>query len=387
MREEEFGVNAPGRLVRTPEGAPAFVPDPLPPEIKITDELMAALAEARGALGDLSGVGRTLPNPHLLIRPFLRKEAEASSRIEGTETDLDELFIHEADPTHHPQGADVRREVLNYVIALEVGLDRRLELPIGLRFVRDLHSILLREVRGQDRAPGEFRRVQNRIGGSSVHDATYVPPPTPEMQECISDWEKFLHTKSKIQPLIQLAMIHYQFEAIHPFVDGNGRVGRLLIPILLCEWGLLSQPLLYLSSYFERNRSNYYDLLLGVSQKGNWIPWFIFFLRGVEMQAKDSSWRIRMLLDKQEEYRQKMQTKGGPTSMALVDSLIGFPVCRSPGVADRLKVTLPTAIRAIQRLEDEGFLQEITGKQRNRAWMAKEVMDILQAENLDQYLS
>lgn len=216
MKEENFGKHFPGRLTRTPERALAFVPNPLPPTVEPTNDLMMSLGEARAALGELSGVGRLLPNPYLLIRPFLHKEAEASSRIEGTETDLDELFIHEVDPTRRPERADARQEVLNYVGALETGLKN--EMPISLNFVKGLHFILMQGVRGQNRAPGEFRRIQNRIGGASAHDAAYVPPPVPEMLDCISDWERFLHADPQMMPLVRIALLHYQFEAIHPFI-------------------------------------------------------------------------------------------------------------------------------------------------------------------------
>lgn len=327
----------------------------------------------------MAGVGRSLPNPHLLIRPFSRKEAEASSRIEGTETDLGELFVHEVDPARRPERADIRREVLNYVKALETGLNSNL--PVSLRLVKEMHSVLMQGVRGQNKAPGDFRRVQNRIGGTSNSDAKFVPPPVPEMEACISDWEKFLHGESPLSPLVRLALIHYQFEAIHPFVDGNGRIGRLLIPLLLCRWEILPLPLLYLSSYFERHRSQYYDLLLAVSQRGDWFDWLSFFLRAVEVQAKDAAKRATRLMDKKEEYRQRTQIRGSTTALRLVDELIAQPACHSKKVMERLDITMPTALRAIDMLGRAGILKEITGRHKNRVWVATEILEILQAED------
>lgn len=365
--------------MKTLDGAWAFVPAPLPPKIDLSLELMTAVGEARGALGELAGVGRSLPNPHLLIQPFSRKEAEASSRIEGTETDLGELFVHEVDPARRPERADIRREVLNYVRALEAGLSS--DLPVSLRLVKEMHSVLMEGVRGQNKAPGDFRRVQNRIGGTSNLDAKYVPPPVPEMESCISDWEKFLHAESSLSPLMRLAMIHYQFEAIHPFVDGNGRIGRLLLPLLLCRWQILPLPLLYLSAYFERHRSQYYDLLSAVSQRGEWPGWLKFFLHAVEVQAKDAARRAKKLMDKKEEYRQRAQIKGSTTALRLVDELIAQPACHTKKAMEKLDITMPTALRAIDTLERAGILREITGRQKNRVWVATEILEILQAED------
>ncbi|MBI3127752.1 MAG: Fic family protein [Candidatus Tectomicrobia bacterium] len=379
MNPEDFRQGAPGRLVKTLDGAWAFVPAPLPPKIDLSLELMTAVGEARGALGELAGVGRSLPNPHLLIQPFSRKEAEASSRIEGTETDLGELFVHEVDPARRPERADIRREVLNYVRALEAGLSS--DLPVSLRLVKEMHSVLMEGVRGQNKAPGDFRRVQNRIGGTSNLDAKYVPPPVPEMESCISDWEKFLHAESSLSPLMRLAMIHYQFEAIHPFVDGNGRIGRLLLPLLLCRWQILPLPLLYLSAYFERHRSQYYDLLSAVSQRGEWPGWLKFFLHAVEVQAKDAARRAKKLMDKKEEYRQRAQIKGSTTALRLVDELIAQPACHTKKAMEKLDITMPTALRAIDTLERAGILREITGRQKNRVWVATEILEILQAED------
>ncbi len=380
MKKEDFTKGSPGRLVKIQGGALAFIPEPLPPRIEPTNELMDALAEARAALGEWAGIGGQFPEMRLLIRPFRLKEAEASSRIEGTEAELDELFVHEADPASRPEKADAVEEVRNYLVALDVGMERVKEIPVSLRLVRELHKNLMEGVRGGNKAPGEFRRIQNRVGGSSLRDALYVPPPVPQMSECISDWEKFIHADSEIQPLIRLALLHYQFEAIHPFMDGNGRVGRLLIPILMYVWDLLPQPVLYLSAYFERNRREYFSLLLDVSQRGNWREWILFFLRGVEEQARDAAWRARKLLDKKEEFRQRIRASGSATALRLADDLMTLPICTSRWTAERLGVTQATAIRAIQTLEVAEILKEETGRRRNRRWVAREILDVLTEE-------
>ena len=377
MKASDFTEASPGRLVITPEGVPGFVPNPLPPSIKVDLTTTNALVEARAALGYLSGVGETLPNPHLLIRPFLRKEAEASSRIEGTLTELSELLLFDVDPSQEPEGSDAG-EIRNHVIALEKGLESLKKLPVSLRSLRESHATLMSGVRGGDKFPGEFRRVQNWIGRSRIADATYVPPPVTEMQQCLSDWERFIHDEAEFPPLIRLALLHYQFEAIHPFVDGNGRVGRLLIPILMCEWRLISQPLLYLSVYFERNWRAYFDLLLAVSQHGLWNEWMLFFLKGIEQQAKDAAWRSRRLMDKWTGYRSRGQSeRSASTLLPVIDGLLEFPYCTARRVETLADVSPPTALKAIGRLESLGIVTEITGNERNRIWRASDVMNIL----------
>ncbi|WP_287418153.1 Fic/DOC family N-terminal domain-containing protein, partial [Oceanithermus sp.] len=276
MDSEDFTPAAPGRLVGIGPGLWAFAPDPLPPKLEWTSELVRALAEAERALGELAGLGRTLPNPYLFTQPFLRREAVLSSRIEGTQASLADLYAFEAQPALFalPEQRNDVLEVRNYVRALEHGLARLRELPLCLRLLREMHAILLEGARGQNRAPGEFRRVQNWIGGSgSIEDAVYVPPPPGEILSALDALEKYLNGESPYPALVDVALVHYQFEAIHPFLDGNGRIGRLLITLMLIERGLLHEPLLYLSAYFERQREHYYRLLLEVSQKGAWEAW------------------------------------------------------------------------------------------------------------------
>lgn len=268
MKPEDFENSSAGRCVKTTTGYWAFIPHPLPPVLGYDTSLIRLLSEAHRLLGELSGTGRLLANPYLLIAPYVRREAVSSSRIEGTQASLNDLFFFEASESEKPKVPDVR-EVKNYVRAMEYGIDRLKELPISIRLIGEIHRVLMEDVRGEHATPGEIRRSQNWVGppGCSLQDATYVPPPVEEMKNALSDWEKYLHSDPDAPPLIQCALMHYQFEAIHPFLDGNGRVGRLLITFFLWEKGLLTQPLLYLSAFFDRFRDEYYSRLLAVSQK------------------------------------------------------------------------------------------------------------------------
>jgi Fic family protein len=273
---------------RAEQGFYAFYPTRVPRQLSLSDEVVKLLDEATGAVHRLGGVGRLIPNPHLLIGPHLRLEAVLSSRIEGTKTDVGQLLRFEAGQVPSPEAADDAAEVNNYIGAMEHGLARvRGGFPISVRLLREMHEALLSGVRGQHRRPGDLRSSPVWIGGSSLEDAVFVPPPTQEMRDSLADLERFLHEQD-LPLLVQLAVAHYQFEVIHPFLDGNGRIGRLLIPLMLVLRGALPQPLLYLSAYFERHRSEYYDHLLITSQKGDLMPWLAFFLRGVRQQARDS---------------------------------------------------------------------------------------------------
>ena len=284
-----------GRLVRGPGGYRAYVPAPLPPPLTWDQALTVSLSAADRAIGGLAGEGRRLPNPHLFIRSLVRKEAVLSSRIEGTQATLGELLAAEADAAAVRRSADLQ-EVGNYVTALEYGLERLETLPVSLRLVRELHECLMRGVRGDAATPREFRRSQNWIGppGCTLENATYVPPPPSELMACLDSWERFLHDDA-LPPLVHAALAHAQFEAIHPFLDGNGRVGRLLITLLLVEREIIPSPLLYLSAFFEATREEYYQRLLGVTESGEWEEWLIYFLRGVTLQSQDAVDRIRLI--------------------------------------------------------------------------------------------
>ncbi|GIV06691.1 MAG: hypothetical protein KatS3mg016_2266 [Fimbriimonadales bacterium] len=276
-----------GRLERIGQGEAsywAFIPNPLPPPFQYDATLINALSEADRALGELAGLGRTLANPYLLARPLMAREAVLSSRIEGAQADLFDLYAYKAAQPALPGFAIANdtREVYQYVQALECGLQRLQELPMSLRLIREIHRVLLRGVRGEYTAPGEFRTTQNGIGapGCTLNEARYVPPPPDAMRDC-------LYQPNEHPPLVRLAWIHYQFEAIHPFIDGNERIGRLLLILLMVHWNLLPTPLLYLSEYFERHRGEYYDLLQAVSERGAWREWTLFFLQGVQGQAQN----------------------------------------------------------------------------------------------------
>lgn len=376
MKPEKFRDSPSGKLVWTPGEYWAFAPNPLPPKIKWTSDLVESLSEADRALGELAGLSRSLLNPYLVILPFVRREAVLSSRIEGTRASLSDLYAYEAvqleffDPP-----ADVR-EVHNYVQALEYGLGRLQTLPVSLRLIRDIHERLMEGVRGERQTPGEFRHSQNWIGppGSTLNDASYVPPPVTEMLEALGSLEKFLHSPS-LPPLVRLGLIHYQFESIHPFLDGNGRVGRLLIPLLLRAWKLLPEPVLYLSAYFEEHQEGYYNLLLSVSQKGWWEDWLRFFLRGVVIQSRDAVVRIQRLQGLRERYREQVQSaRAAARLLQVVDLLFARPILTIRQVAAELAVNFPTARRYVDRLEADGILREVTGGARNRVYRADEIL-------------
>ena len=384
MNPTDFTGLAPGTLVTAPQGYLCFVPKPLPPTLSLGMSTIQILAQAERALGKLAGAGEMLPNPHLLIGPFVRREAVLSSRIEGTIANEEDLVLFKVDPAVEDRTPDTR-EVRNYVIALEYGLRRLSELPVSLKLLRELHSRLLKGVRGAEKSPGEFRDRQNFIGtpGMSVKDARFVPPPVEEMHGALAAFEHFLRAPSERPFLIDLALLHYQFEAIHPFRDGNGRVGRLLIPLLLCERNILTKPLLYLSAYLERHRAQYMDLLLRVSQKGEWERWIEFFLNGVAEQAIDGVERATKLMILWQNYRKRLQTaRMSILAQNLVDQLFQQPAM-SVGLAQQvLKVSFASAQNNIMRLVRLGILQEMTGRKRDRIFIAPEILQLTGASEV-----
>ncbi len=358
----------------------AFVPDNLTLRLDWTPELVARLSGANLAIGQLHGIGLNLPNPNLLITPFMRREAELSSRIEGTQSELRDIYLFEMhEPATEPNVTDVR-EVTNYVRALEHGLRRLNELPVCVRMIRELHQILLEGVRGESDKPGEFRNTQNWIGskGSPIEQAGYIPPPPKQMIACLDVLEKFLNAPlGDIPLLVWLAMIHYQFEAIHPFRDGNGRIGRLLIILLMCAKKVLDKPLLYLSAYFERNRQQYYDRLLRVSTHGEWAEWVLFFLQGIIEQSTDAFERSRELLQLQEKYHSLIKSKRSALQIKIADLLIERPVLTIPYVSRHFKVTYQTAKNNVGKFTKMGILKPLTIVKRNRAYVAEEVLEII----------
>ncbi len=384
MNQEEFRSSTAGKCIRTISRYPywAYVPNPLPPKIEVDWELANLLSKADSKLGELSGTGQLLPNPNLLIRPFMRREAVTSSRIENTQSGLDDLFLFEADETESPPASDVK-EVINYVRAMEYGIKRLEELPVSSRLICEIHQILMQGVRGESTTPGLMRPSQNWIGspGAILTDATYVPPPVPEMQQCFSDLERYIHSDPQEPALIQCALVHYQFEAIHPFLDGNGRVGRLLITFMLLEKGLLSQPLLYLSDFFERHRDEYYELLLNISQKGDWKAWLTFFLNGVRQQSEDALSTIQKLLNLQSEYRALGTGRKVPKSVnPLIDYLFARPIISVSALSKTWEMPFPTVQRGVDYLIEKGILKEITRRSRNRLFAADEIFNIIMTE-------
>ena len=378
MRAEDFHAPAAGRLVATMGGALAFVPAPLPPALDYDAELVLALSRADGALSELSGLGRQIPDPHLLIAPYLRQEAVLSSRIEGTVTTLSELLIDQAGGATTERGRDDLREVRNYVTAMEHGLARLAELPLSLRLVREVHEELMRGVRGGTSAPGEFRRLQNWIGppGSTLVTATYVPPPVPDMTEALGLWERFLNERDTMPVLVQCALMHEHFEAIHPFLDGNGRVGRLLITLFLVERERLSQPLLYLSAFIDAHRNDYYDALLRVRTEGDWRGWLLFFLAGVAETSKRAARQAETLMDLRERYHELLRR--APRAVALVDELFRSPYVTTAGAAQALGVSTPTAKRAMDKLLDAKILEDVGERAWRRVFVAPEIMSALE---------
>jgi Fic family protein len=380
MDIEKFVSSPTGRVIKTAGDFWAFVPNPLPPSNldSFSAEFVDILSEADRSIGVLKSLSRLIPNPSLLVASYVRKEAVQSSRIEGTQASLSDIFYYEASK-EEPKHTDVL-EVLNYVRAMHYGLSRLKELPLSLRLVKEIHLKLMEGVRGEKMRPGEFRTSQNWIGppGCSLADATYVPPPVPEMNGALGSWEMFLHGTSSIAPLIKCALIHYQFEAIHPFLDGNGRVGRLLITFYLYEKGYLEYPILYLSDFFEKHKSDYYDLLLGVSREGNWDAWLRYFIRGVAVQSKAAEEVGYKILDLQKKYRQQLQERSVSTSVfQLLDMLFLNPFVSLKGVSDYLKITWPTAKASVEHLLKLGILREVSGRKRSRIYCAQELLDIL----------
>ena len=389
MNPERFTKSSAGRVVWAgPADARycAFVPNPLPPRLPPDNELMVVASEAAYAVGELAALGRNMQNPHLLINPFIRREAVLSSRIEGTQASIADLYAYEAGQLALPglepstSQADVH-EVANYVGALEYGLQRVNTLPVSLRLLRELHERLLQGVRGGQATSGEFRKDQNWIGGPgcTLAEARYVPPPVEEMQESLRAFEKYLHSDDRGHPaLVRLALVHYQFEAIHPFLDGNGRIGRLLVSLLSVHWGLLPAPLLYLSAYFERHRDRYYDLLLQVSQSGAWRDWVVFCLAGMTEQARDAGVRAKQLQDLRAEWRQRLtQRRASSLPLALVDALFASPFLSVPRASQLLEVTYPAARSNVQKLVAAGILTLVGQSSYDKIYVAEDILRII----------
>jgi Fic family protein len=358
----------------------AYFPAPIPRAIELPVSTVRLLADAEASLGRLAGVGQLVPNPHLLIRPYLIREALSSTRIEGTQASLADVF--EVQASGETPNADVE-EVLNYIDALEWGLGQLGKLPLGVRLIREMHGRLLAGVRGRERTPGKFRRTQNWVGesGSTVETARFVPPPAVELPALLADWERYAHETVEVPLLIQNALLHYQFETLHPFLDGNGRIGRLLSVFLLVEHGRLPAPLLYLSAYLERDRTQYYDSLQAVRQRGDVTPWIELFLTAVRTQAADAVERSQRIVELRERYRAAASAITSNKAMMLVDLVCETPIISSQAVEASLGVTRPTALKLLRQLEDVGVLTEgNAGPRGQRRYLALELMAVVTDE-------
>lgn len=369
-----------GAYVRQPQGYKAFIPEPLPPSpaIRFDDKLNTSLSRADRALGRLDGSIETLPHPELFLSMFVRREAVLSSQIEGTQASLSDVIKAEADVLDKSRPSDVS-EVQNYIRAMRQGSELLAELPISTRLITHLHRELMAGVRGQHQNPGEIRESQNWIGaaGCTLSDALFVPPPRGEVNRLLGQLEKFLHDDSPLPPLIRIGMAHAQFETIHPFLDGNGRVGRLLITLFLVEKTLLRHPVLYLSYYFKKHRAEYYDRLQAIRDSGDWEGWLYFFLEGVATVANLAAETAQGVLRLREEHRQMVIEnfdRSAATPLRVLDELYKLPVTSANIIMRDRGVSYPTANNLVQELTKVGILQEITGQKRNRVYIYRTYM-------------
>lgn len=354
-----------GRWMQQPTGYKAFVPASLPPRppLRLSGELTRLLSEADRSIGRLDGISAILPNPKLFIAMYVRQEAVLSSQIEGTQSTLEDVLAFEAEGDGAAAPKDVA-EVVNYVAAMQTGLARLSELPLSLRLIREIHTILMKGVRGAEKRPGEFRTSQNWIGakGCQLGDAEFVPPPPHEMSVALGELETFLHDTT-LPALLHAGLAHAQFETIHPFLDGNGRVGRLLITFLLCGRRVLRHPLLYLSVYLKAHRAQYYDRLTAIRNDGDWEGWIGFFLRGVGETSDDATATAHAIVRLREELRARELP---PAAARLRDLLFEHPILTARSAESLLNVQYATANRALDALADAGIVREVTGQQRNR---------------------
>lgn len=371
-----------GRYVTQPAGYRAFIPGCLPPNppVEISGKLQEALSQADRALGRLDGSIETLPHPDLFVYMYVRKEAVLSSQIEGTQSSLQDVIAAEARILAPDRPQDVQ-EVVNYVRAMKHGLARLGELPVSVRLIREIHAELLQGVRGAHLTPGEIRRSQNWIGpsGCTLNEATFVPPPPHEVAQHLSEMERFLHTDTELPLLIKIGLAHVQFETIHPFLDGNGRIGRLLITFLLCERQALLKPVLYLSHFFKRHRQKYYEHLQAVRDAGAWEEWLHFFLRGVIEVSGQATETARRILSLREQHRLAITEKLGRAAAngyRVLEHLYQHPIVSVNEVQTLIGTTYPAANDLVARLVECGILTEITGQQRNRRYMYQSYINL-----------
>lgn len=371
-----------GRYITQPNNYKAFIPNPLPPKppVDMTYELITMLSKAELALGRLDGASEVLPNADLFVFMYVRKEAVLSSQIEGTQASLVDLLQYEVQAKEQGKGGDVK-EIANYVRAQDYGMRRVCDLPLSLRLIREIHERLLQDVRGSERRPGKFRNTQNWIGsqGASINDATFVPPPPFEMNQAMGDLEKFIHEESRMPELIKVGLIHAQFETIHPFLDGNGRMGRLLITFLLCQKGILKRPLLYLSHYFKKHRTQYYEILQDTRDSGDLESWLLFFLKGVCEVAQEATETAKSIVRLREEFREKISSllgKNSGNALKLLDSLFYTPFINIEHISEITGLSYSSANNLQKELSSLGILAETTGQKRNRLFVFEPYVNV-----------
>jgi len=373
--------NRVGKYVTQPTDYKAYIPEPLPPSpIKYDNELRNLLSEADRALARFDGITTVLPNPELFVAMYVKKEALLSSQIEGTQASLEGVLRFEANlPT--AENINEIKEVVNYIKALNYGIERLKILPLSLRLIKEIHKILIEGTRGTHKTPGEFRETQNWIGppGVSLNQATFVPPPPYIVADLMSKLEKFIHQKNHIPPLIKIALIHAQFETIHPFLDGNGRMGRLLITFYLYWRNILSHPILYLSFYLKKHRTEYYDWLMRIRNEGDWEDWLEFFLQGIIEVSKDAtSSASEIIALKEVLYKRLFDNKiASIYAVEFLNLLFNKPIITSQNLVKELKVSRETANQLVKRFEGIGILKEISGKKRYKKYIFLDYVDII----------
>jgi len=371
-----------GQYIRQVSGYSAFLPTPLPPDppLLLDDETLELISQADRALGRLDGSIQTLPDPDLFVFMYIRKEAVFSSQIEGTQSSLDDVLEAEAQVFNPQRPGDVN-EVLNYVKALRFGLERLGELPVSVRLIREIHERLLEGTRGRERSPGELRNTQNWIGpaGSTLNEATFIPPPPDAVPLSLSQLESFLHQTDPMPSLVKIGLAHAQFETIHPFLDGNGRMGRLLITFLLCERKILHQPVLYLSHHLKRYRNQYYDLLQNIRDNGNWEDWIKFFLSAVAEVSQEATQTARGIVGLREEHRRIITENFGRTAangLKVLEQLFSHPIISVNDLAKQTNTSFTAANQLMRRFIDHHILTEMTGHTRNRQFRYRPYIDL-----------
>lgn len=367
--------------VSTEQGYPTYNPDPLPPDFEYTPELIEKVADARAIVGKLAGIGQIVSESRmLLLGPFIRREAVFSSRIEGTYATVSAVYAHEAGEEDAIEGTTRHEaaEVLNYVRATQEGLRRINESEITSELLKDLHHILMADVRGGEKNPGEFRPDQRAIGSRDPREARFVPPAPHRVPYEMDSLIQYIQNGPEFDPLIDISLIHYQFETIHPFTDGNGRMGRLLVTMLMDKYGLLPDPFLYLSSYFNQYRDEYVDSLFNVNSKGNWEEWVSFFLDGVIDQSKEVFIRSKELLELRNAYRERYQERQSETLLAITYELFRNPVITIRQAEERTGVGYQAARNTIYELEEDGVLTEVTGKDRYKVYHANDILGVIE---------